>query len=166
MPWNVRVTPNHNETVNESGQEQVLNFTHTITNTGLGANIFEIKVKSSNGLDVKLIIGGTLVAEDYNGDGVWDYVNPNYDTDGDGNPDTGLLTPSESINLNLSVTLPAGFNGTENTTILAYSFLSQSISSHANDKITTVPELQNIVIIVTLPLAIFLIKRKGRFTLS
>ncbi len=40
----------------------------------------------SNGDDV-------LLAEDPDGDGVWDAVNPDYDTGGDGIPDTGDLTP-------------------------------------------------------------------------
>jgi len=166
IPWNVSVSPNHNITTNVSSQDRVLYFNHTITNTGLGANIFEIKASSSNGFDIKLYINGNLAAEDYNGDGVWDYVNSNYDSDGDGNPDTGLLLPGESENVTLKVTIPAGFNGTENVSITAYSFLSQAVRSTAYDKINTVPELHDIIIIVALPLAIFLIKRKGRFTLS
>jgi len=41
---------------------------------------------ASNGDDV-------LLAEDSNGDGVWDIVSPDYDSGGDGIPDTGDLTP-------------------------------------------------------------------------
>ena len=51
-------------------------------NDPIGAFDFSVK----NGDDV-------LLAEDSNGDGVWDVVVPEYDAGGDGIPDTGDLTP-------------------------------------------------------------------------
>ncbi len=164
--WDVNVTPDHNASVNVSNSSQTLYFNHTITNTGLGANIFEIKVVSSGGFDVKLYIGGTLVSEDTNGDGSWDYVNPNYDTDGDGIPDTGLLLPGQSENVTLAVTVPANFSGNDTVTITAYSFISQGINDNARDNISTVPELSQIIFVPILVLMLILIKRRRKFTPS
>ena len=166
IPWNVSVDPDNNVSTNVSNSDREFVFNHTITNTGLGANIFEIRAFSSNGFDVQLIINGELAAEDYNGDGIWDYVNSNYDSDGDGNPDTGILLPGESFAINIAVEIPANYSGNETTRVEAYSFLSQSISDYATDKITTVPELQNLVILITIPMVAILIKRRGRFTPS
>ena len=166
IPWNVSVDPDYNVSTNVSDSVREFVFNHTITNTGLGANIFEIKVTSSNGFHLKLIIDGTVAAEDYDGDGNWDYVNPSYDFDGDGNPDTGLLLPGESREVQISVAVPAGFKGEENTSIEAYSFLSQSIRDDATDRITAVPEIQDLVIIAIIPMVAILIKRRGRFTPS
>ncbi len=165
IPWDVNITPNHNTTTNVSSQDREFTFEHTITNTGLGANIFEIKATSQNGFDIKLYIDGNLAAEDYNGDGVWDYVNSNYDSDGDGNPDTGILLAGESMDIEISVVIPANFTGNESVDVEAYSFLSQGINDHAYDKIQAVPELSDLVIIAPIMLVVALIKRKGRFTL-
>ncbi|NPA74753.1 MAG: tetratricopeptide repeat protein [Euryarchaeota archaeon] len=164
--WDVNITPNHNISVNVSNVSQVIYFNHTITNTGLGANIFEITARSANGFDIKLYIDGTLAAEDYNGDGVWDYINPSYDTDGDGNPDTGILLPGESENISIAVTVPANFTGNETVTITVYSFLSQSISDSATDKISAVPELNQIIAIPLFIGLIALIKIRRKFTPS
>ncbi len=166
IPWNVTVSPNHNTSIEKSNETKTITFNHTITNTGLGANIFEITVKSDRGFDVKLYINGTLAAEDDNGDGVWDYVNPKYDTDGDGNPDTGVILPGKSVNVTVAITVPANFNGTENTTVVAYSFLSQSVRGSAYDTIHTVPELHEIIIVMVPIVIILLIKRRRKFTPS
>ena len=53
---------------------------------GMNDPIGAFNTSVSNGDDV-------LLAEDGNGDGVWDLVTPDYDTGGDGIPDTGDLTP-------------------------------------------------------------------------
>ncbi len=165
IPWNVSVEPDHNLTTNVSDKDRYLFFTHTITNTGWGANIFEIVATSSNGFDIQLIINGNLAAEDYNGDGVWDYVNPNYDFDGDGSPDTGILLPGQSLNITIAVKVPANFTGNETVDVEAYSFLSQSVNDHAYDKINVVPEINpTYAFLMTLLLAaIITIKRRRRF---
>ena len=164
IPWNVSVDPDHNITTNRSSMDRYFLFNHTITNTGWGANIFEISSISSDGFDIQLIIDGNLAAEDYDGDGTWDFVNSSYDIDGDGNPDTGILLPGHSMNVTLAIRIPGGFKGNETAEVIVYSFLSQSIRDDARDDIHVVPELQNLMVPLLAVLGLILIKRKGKFT--
>ncbi len=167
VPWNVTIYPDHSITINYSSSPQNISFQHTIVNTGLGANVFEIKATSTAGYEVKLYIGNSLAAIDYNGDGVWDWVNASDDFDGDGVPDTGLLLPGESVNITLVITVPANATTNDSVSVNVYSFLSQSISDTAYDEINIVPEFQNIGAIAGIVFIIgVVIKRRRRFTLS
>ncbi len=142
IPCGVSVEPNH--TTNATAPSTVY-FNHTITNTGRGADIFDITAISENGYNVTLYASdGTLMGYDSNGDGVWDYVNSDYDRDGDGKPDTGVLLPGRSFDFSIGVSIPQNASAWENVTIYANSFLGDCHAS-ATDTIH-VPEFGNPVI--------------------
>ncbi|MEJ5165950.1 MAG: thrombospondin type 3 repeat-containing protein, partial [Thermoanaerobaculia bacterium] len=81
---------------------------------------------SSLGLYVKLYdnSNNVLMAEDYEGNGVWDYLNSSYDSDSNGEPDSPVLTPNQTFLVRLQIIAPTGITGIEETQIYAYSINS------------------------------------------
>ena len=158
LPCGVSLGPNHS--VNASSPSTVY-FNHTITNTGMGANIFEITLISQNGYNVSLYSSdGSLMGYDSNGDGVWDYVNPDYDTDGNGMPDTGLLRPGESFEIKVAVQIPENATEWENVTVSA-----ESLYSFCNDTARDtvhVPEFSSIALPLIFSIAVPIVVSKKK----
>ncbi len=144
IPAGVEIEPDNNSTATAG---TTVSYSHNITNTGKGADAFNIKVDSSQGWNVSVYDGGTLIGTDTNGDGTWDYVNPSYDSNNDGVPDTGLMTPGETMDLTVAIEVPGNAeNGTvDTTTITTTSILDNSVSDSATDT-TYIPEFSNILL--------------------
>jgi len=118
----VNVTPNN---TSHQDPEATAAYTHTITNTGLTTDTFDITASSSQGWSVAL----------YQADG----TTPLTDTDADTVLDTGPLAPSGSTNIVVKVTVPpdALANVQETTTVTARSSVDTA-RSQAVTNITTV----------------------------
>ena len=106
-----------------------------LNNSGYVSDTFNLKGVSSQGWGFRLYLetdysdgGDTLLAEDYDGDGVWDYVNPAYDSDGDGNPDLSL-GPGEVACLIFERVVPgdAAVCTTDDTVLVAWSDTSLTV---------------------------------------
>ena len=128
----VEVTPDTAGTVRPNG---VATYAHVIENTGTRANTFQIQVQSTLGLAVSLYrdtngdgIGDVLMATDANGDGdfgdVGDFLDPAFDTDADGLPDTGPLAPGETFAVVVSIQTLVANDGQEDVTTLT-TFLTE-----------------------------------------
>ncbi|KPJ78043.1 MAG: hypothetical protein AMJ54_05640 [Deltaproteobacteria bacterium SG8_13] len=109
----VLVAPDQSGSVS-SATGSTIDYGFIVTNTGNGDDWFDLSlVKSgpfnwpSELLDAS---GTTLMAQDSNGDGVWDYVNPAFDSDADGWPDSGTLAAGANMNVVLRLTVPTGTN--------------------------------------------------------
>jgi hypothetical protein len=133
-----------------------INYTHYINNTGRGADRYEITVNSENGFNVTLYDSSDqMIAYDTNGDGIWDWIDPAFDTNGNGNPDTGILLPGESYQVRIEIEIPNGTPASdENTTVIATSATSSGIYDSAWDY-TTIPEFHDIVAPLLFMLFIF-----------
>jgi hypothetical protein len=89
-------------------------YGHVVTNTGLFTETAALSAVSSFGFRLDFYDAGTaeLMATDLNGDGDFsdpgDSVNPAYDSDSDGLPDSGPLSPGGTYGFELRLTVPAG----------------------------------------------------------
>ncbi len=163
IPANVSIAPDNSVNTTPPAADTWFNFSHVVTNTGWGVDSFDIAVSGSPGYEVDLYIGGVLVAADYNGDGVWDFVDSNYDLNGNGIPDTGALLPGESVNITVSVLVPANSTTNFTLTVKATSLYSASIYDTATDTVTVVPEMNSVVAVFTTALmGAVIIRRKGK----
>ncbi|MDG6220651.1 MAG: hypothetical protein QCI38_04295, partial [Candidatus Thermoplasmatota archaeon] len=151
VPCGVSVGPDLNITGYEN---TTLNYTQWINNTGKGADVYNLFVNSVRGWNVSIWSGGVLMAYDSNGDGAWEYVNPAFDTSGDGNPDTGLLLPGDGIQVHVSLQIPLGVEGSD-----AVALTAVSIGGVCSDTATAIIQVVEIpfssqewFIIIALPL--------------
>ena len=153
IPCNVTIEPN-NTAIAYPG-DTVL-YTHYINNTGRGADLYNIFSTSTQGWNVTIYDDGTLMAYDSDGDGVWDYVNPAYDTDDDGNPDTGLILPGQTFALTVEIHVPANATPgiTDVTTITVVNWLGKC-SDSATDTTHVIPEFSSTAVPVLGALAIY-----------
>ena len=63
----------------------------TLRNTGSTSDTFELALNASTqSWATELYLGAVLIASDSDGDGLWNFVNPAYDSNGDGAPDLQL----------------------------------------------------------------------------
>ncbi len=92
--------------------------------------------------------------EDRDGDGVWDYVNPAYDYDSDGNPDTGKLNKGSTFRVVLEVQVPADFNKSNRITLTATADKDANVTDSAYDDVM-IPEFSDVVIPVAGMLIMF-----------
>ncbi len=84
----VTVYPN-DEKEGEPGDS--IDFTVNVKNIGNVEDIYKLgSGESSRGWSTYLYHDGTLIAEDVGGDGEWDWVDPSWDSMGDGDPDIEL----------------------------------------------------------------------------
>ncbi len=125
----VSVFPDLTEYVSEA---TIQNFSFTVKNIGNSTETYDISVSSSSqGWRSDLYFGTTLVAYDSNGDGIWDWIFSNYDSNSDGNPDINLTSLQEA-NITLQKTVPITLKSkTDITTITATSALNSSILDNA-----------------------------------
>lgn len=104
-----------NEGSTQSGN--IKEYSHTIKNTGTFNEIVDFKVNSTLGFFVSLYDSlDTLIAIDSNGDGDFndlnDYLNPSFDTNSNGFPDTGTIKPDETFEIILKITVPENISNT------------------------------------------------------
>jgi len=165
LPINVSVEPDH---VVWGGPSMMIDFPHWINNTGRAADNFEITVSTEQAWNVTLYadtngdgIGDVVMATDTNGDGTWDYVNPAYDYDSDGNPDTGKLIKGASFRVVLRVWVPSDFNHSNRITITATSDKDPTVSDSASDDVM-IPEFSDVVVPIVSLFVAFGVFRKKR----
>ncbi|MCK5548129.1 MAG: hypothetical protein KAI64_03885, partial [Thermoplasmata archaeon] len=142
----------------------LINYTHYVNNTGNGADIYDLTVLSENGFNITIFSGGISMAYDSNGDGVWEYVNPSFDSNSNGLPDTDILLPGESFIVTLQVEIPIGTPAdSENSTLIATSFYALGLWDSAIDY-TLIPEFQEILIPIAgvLVLALLIVRRRRK----
>ena len=112
--------------------EQVL----TITNTGTLPDRYDLTAFSSMGFRVDFYDGATLMATDLAGDADFtdpgDYVNPAYDSNSDGRPNTPSLIPGGTFSLTVRITAPTGVtNVVDLTRVSAFSQASPNVCASA-----------------------------------
>ena len=98
---------------------------------------FDINItQSTKGWTTRIYVNKTIVAEDSNGDGLWDYVNSSYDINGNGLPD--LLIPYGVSNLTVSKVIPLNtpLGEIDYTTL----DLSNTLNSAIHDDVTLTTE--------------------------
>ncbi|WP_457550689.1 right-handed parallel beta-helix repeat-containing protein, partial [Archaeoglobus sp.] len=88
--------------VGKAGEEILYNVT---AYNYYSAGRFDVNIiQSTKGWITRLYDNGTIVAEDSDGDGLWDYVNSSYDTNGNGLPD--VYIPYGVSNVTVSKVIP------------------------------------------------------------
>ena len=107
----VSVEPDQFQSVNSSTGTQV-SYTFTVTNTGNGNDEFDLSLQKNgpNFWPSELLdaTGTVLMAQDTDADGIWDFVDPTFDFDADGLPDTGTLAAGATLDVILRLTVPPG----------------------------------------------------------
>lgn len=124
----VSVTPSYS-TSTVPGSPTVVDYNHTITNTGTLPDRFNLDAFSSLGFQVDLYRTSDMawIATDLTGDGVWNTVNATFDGDSDGRPDTGVLAPAGTFAVTMRLSAPSGTANVVDTTLL------EAISKNASD---------------------------------
>ncbi len=111
----------------------VVAYAHQVTNNGNGPDTIDLTASSSQGWTVALYL-------DVNGDGLFDPGDTLLaDSDGDGTPDTGSLAADASVDVIVTVTVPAGAaNGVSDVTTVtgAASFDNGATTDSALDTTT------------------------------
>jgi uncharacterized repeat protein (TIGR01451 family) len=116
------------QTIASAAQGATLVYTNTLTNTGNGADRFDISFGPST------FPGGTTFAL-YQSDG----VTPLNDTNGNGTPDTGPLAAGASYGVVLRATLPTGATGGPyQVQKIATSVANPLVAANATDVLTTI----------------------------
>ncbi len=98
------VYPKYQEKTENPGKEVFYNITLYNFDNERVINI-DITNSTKNWI-TKVYNYSTLIAEDYNGDGVWDYINPNYDLNNDNLPDI-IIPQNSNLNLTVSKVIPS-----------------------------------------------------------
>jgi uncharacterized repeat protein (TIGR01451 family) len=109
----VLVAPDQSGSVS-SATGSTIDYGFIVTNTGNGDDWFDLSLVKSGPFfwpsELLDSSGTVLIAQDSDADGSWDYVNPTYDSDADGWPDSGILAAGASMNVVLRITVPPGTN--------------------------------------------------------
>jgi len=126
----VAVTPNAAQAADPG---DTVPYLHTVENTGNGTDTIDVTTSSSQGWTVSLYLD--------DGDGVFEPGTDDLalaDSDTDGTPDSGALAADTSVNIWVSVDVPAGAaNGTvDTTTVTGTSSFNTSVSDSATDTTT------------------------------
>lgn len=118
----VQIYPDHLSSVNTGNN---ISYSHTVKNNGSFDDTIDLYATSSNGLPLSILLGGTLIAKDSNGDGDFvdaeDYLNASYDSNSNGRPDLQLSEWStQNIDVQIETSLLPS-NSYDLTTIYAVS---------------------------------------------
>ncbi|MFW5904398.1 MAG: hypothetical protein ACOCTK_02915, partial [Candidatus Saliniplasma sp.] len=154
VPSNVTVDPDQNDTA-KAGTNITYDF--TIKNDGAGLDAYSLNLGSNQGWNVSLYDSdGTWIGTDTSGNGEWDDINPDYDTNDDGVPDTGFMIPGEEMDVTMEIEIPANAeNGTiETTTLLATSHFDSSTTDSA-EAVTTISEFSDIFLPILSTIGLF-----------
>ncbi|MGM0405549.1 MAG: hypothetical protein ACQEQM_05345, partial [Thermoplasmatota archaeon] len=151
---NVTVDPDQNDTA-EAGTNITYDF--TIKNDGSGVDIYSLNLGSNNGWNISLYDSdGTWIGTDIGGNGNWDEINNDYDTTGDGVPDTGYMTPLQEMDMTMEIEIP---NGTEDETIEATTLTAisnyDSSTKDSAQAVTTISEFSDIFLPVLSTIGLF-----------
>jgi uncharacterized repeat protein (TIGR01451 family) len=135
-----------------SATGQTIEYGFDVTNTGNGSDWFDLSLVKSGPYywpaELLDTTGTILMAQDSDADGLWDYVNPAYDSDSDGRPDTGTLAAGASLSVVLRMTVPAGTNpGDQEITSLMATSNYGPISNQATATSTPVSGAGSAVIV-------------------
>ncbi len=151
-----------NEDTGEPGD--IISYDHTVQNTGNGTDIFDFIVSSSMGYNVSLYTAeGILMGTDIGGNGVWDYVNDDWDANDNSKPDTGSLGINETMDVFIEIEIPGGAaSGNETTDIKATSNAFTHVHDSARD-VTTIPEFHHISLVIILVLLFNLVIFKPKY---
>ena len=127
--------PNDGNTTLDSAEQVV--FYHAVINDGDTADSYDITAFSEQGYVIELIdpSSGLVLATDSDGNGVWDPEPP-----GGAAPNTGSLSPGESVDYQLRITVPSGtaVDAVETTELRATSLRQPSRNASALDEIAIV----------------------------
>ncbi len=111
--------------------------------------------------------GEPLIARDLGGDGSWDVVNASYDTDGDANPDTGVLNAAEILHILVEVEVPSTVSGyvEDNITVRVVSEVDSGVTDTVLDRVV-IPEYPTLLIPLVAVIALFWIVHRRRLQLQ
>ncbi len=136
-PPDVTLDPDYTRYVQDN-TTAIYNHTLTVGRAKQDRYNVELEIASSAGFNVSIYESGKLVATDIDGDGVWDYVNPAYDKDNDGNPDISMKG-DEVIELQVYVEIPYNTTLNDTTTLTAFWDQDPSYSDSVTD-MSIIPE--------------------------
>jgi hypothetical protein len=152
---NVSITPDHYQQQVNPGTN--ISYAHTISNNARFSDRFDISITSSQGWKVTIYYdsnsdgvldsGDQIMGYDSNGDGSWDWVNSSFDSDTDGEPDTGLLGGNQNFRIMVVVEVPSNASSlTDVTEITVTSNYDIVESDTAVDTTVTIPEYSSLII--------------------
>ncbi len=150
----VSVESDQFQSVNSSTGTQV-SYTFTVTNTGNGNDEFDLSLQKSGPAfflpsDLLDATGTLLMAQDTDGDGTWDFVDPTFDFDADGLPDTGTLAAAATLDVILRLSVPPGTNpGDQDITSLVAASHFDPVSDQATATTTAISPFVAPVILFT-----------------
>ncbi|MFO7793340.1 MAG: helix-hairpin-helix domain-containing protein [Candidatus Saliniplasma sp.] len=109
-----------------------VNFTVNIKNIGNVDDLYCLEPsESSRDWTTNLYYNGSLIAEDIQGDGVWDWVDPIWDSEGDGKPEIHIEANQEEIFV-FEKEIPEDTEGLiDETSFSAHSMNYSEVSDHA-----------------------------------
>ena len=136
---NISISPHDNESYGTD-----VWYNHTIWNNGSGVDIVTVLVSSNASVNITLYLwdGSSWKTVAYSNTGTgWDWVDSNYDVDGDGNPD---FTINRGESIKIAVEVKADTN-VKTTMEINDSLLGDCYDSAVDT--TTVPELNTVMIL-------------------
>jgi uncharacterized repeat protein (TIGR01451 family) len=100
-----------------------VNYGLTLRNTGSVTDTFDFVLNaSSESWATELYLGAVLMAADSNGDGVWEYLDPAYDSNGNGAPDLELPAGGTQAIILRKIVPPAVGEVVDTTILMATSW--------------------------------------------
>ena len=165
---NVSVSPDHYLVVYPATN---VTFAHVITNHAVSNDSFELSISMTQTWNVSIYndsndngaldASDNLIAFDSNGGGTWEWYNMSFDSNSDGNPDTGILVPDGVFNIIVEVEVPGNPSAMNMTiNITATSNYESSISDFALDTLVVIPEYTTMLLPIAVVVLVFVIDKK------
>ncbi len=128
--WGVELYPDHEAVAQPDSS---IDFSFNLANIGKNTDTYDLAPSaSSEGWPSELYSAGTLLAEDTDGDGEWDWIFDDYDSNSNNRPDITLAS-LESAPLTLRKAVPPNTEGRTDTTSLV---ATSATDSTINDSVT------------------------------
>ncbi len=129
------IEPSIQNKTGNAGKEIFYNI--TAYNNETGSN-FDINISNSTeGWATKIYYNNSLIAEDSNGDGTWDYIANGYDSNSNGLPDIYIPTGNSTITVSKTIPITAPL-GIQDLTTLNFTDTNNSfIKDHVSFKTST-----------------------------